>query len=88
MGREEVDQINIVARWISHHSEDSERSFFSLPPALDQPDEIAAFATRVAAIVCAPAPDVAEDKKRGATTATTSPSASQRPMPTGRLGGG
>jgi hypothetical protein len=61
VGREEVDQINIVARWISHHSEDTERAFFSLPAALDQPDEIAAFAARVAAIVCAPAPDVAED---------------------------
>ncbi len=61
VGREEVDQINIVARWISHHSEDSERSFFSLPPALDQPDEIAAFAARVATTVCAPTPDVAEE---------------------------
>lgn len=60
VGREEVDQINIVARWISHHSEDSERSFFSLPAALDQQADITAFAQRVAAIVCAPAPDVAE----------------------------
>jgi DNA polymerase-3 subunit epsilon len=60
VGREEVDQINIVARWIHHHSEDSERSFFSLPHALDQADEITAFAARVAAAVCALAPDVAE----------------------------
>jgi hypothetical protein len=60
VGREEVDQINIVARWISHHSDDHERAFFSLPPTLDRADDIAAFAARVAAIVCAPAPDVAE----------------------------
>lgn len=60
VGREEVDQINIVARWISHHSEDSERSFFSLPATLDRADEISAFAERVATIVCAPMPDVTE----------------------------
>jgi DNA polymerase-3 subunit epsilon len=66
VGREEVDQINIISRWVAHHSDDSERCFFSLPQALDQPDEIAAFAARVAAIVCAPAPDIAEDGEVGA----------------------
>ncbi|HET9110080.1 MAG TPA: UvrB/UvrC motif-containing protein, partial [Ktedonobacterales bacterium] len=60
VGREEVDQINIVARWISHHSEDSERCFFTLPHALDRSDAISAFAANVAAIVCSPAPDVAD----------------------------
>jgi len=60
VGREEVDQINIVARWISHHSDDNERAFFSLPPRLEHADDLDAFATRVATIVCAPAPDVAE----------------------------
>ncbi|HZC07806.1 MAG TPA: UvrB/UvrC motif-containing protein, partial [Ktedonobacterales bacterium] len=60
VGREEVDQINIVARWISHHSEDSERCFFTLPHALDLADEISAFATRVATVVCSPAPDAQE----------------------------
>lgn len=60
VSREEVDQINIVARWIHHHSEDSERSFFSLPASLNQQDDIASFATRVAAIVCSPTPDVTE----------------------------
>lgn len=61
VGREEVDQINIVARWISHHSEDSDRAFFSLPTALDDVAEVAAFAERVAATVCAPRADVVED---------------------------
>ncbi len=57
VGREEVDQINIVARWISHHSEDSDRAFFSLPVTLDHEDALDAFSERVAAIVCVPAPD-------------------------------
>jgi hypothetical protein len=30
-----VDQINIIARWIHHHSDDEERSFFPLPEHLD-----------------------------------------------------
>jgi hypothetical protein len=60
VGREEVDQINIISRWIAHHSDDSDRCFFNLPQALDQTDELNAFAERVAAIVCAPAPDIAE----------------------------
>ncbi len=68
VGREEVDQINIVARWISHHSEDSERAFFQLPHALDQPEEIAAFAAHVAATVCAPAPDVADESEESEET--------------------
>jgi DNA polymerase-3 subunit epsilon len=36
VGREEVDQINIIARWIHHHSDDEERSFFPLPQHLDE----------------------------------------------------
>jgi DNA polymerase-3 subunit epsilon len=50
VGREEVDQINIIARWISHHSEDDERAFFRLPCDLDDPDdrdEVEAFIARV-----------------------------------------
>jgi DNA polymerase-3 subunit epsilon len=31
VGRAEVDQINIIARWIHHHSEEDARSFFRLP---------------------------------------------------------
>jgi DNA polymerase-3 subunit epsilon len=65
VGREEVDQINIISRWVAHHSDDSERCFFNLPQALDQPDEIAAFAERVAAVVCAPAPDIIVDGEDG-----------------------
>ena len=34
VGRAEVDQINIIARWISHHSDDDARAFFRLPREL------------------------------------------------------
>jgi DNA polymerase-3 subunit epsilon len=47
VGREEVDQINIIARWISHHSEDDERAFFRLPTDLTDEPEIDAFVARV-----------------------------------------
>ena len=49
VGREEVDQINILARWISHHSEDDERAFFRLPSDLRDAEALAAFVDRVAA---------------------------------------
>jgi excinuclease UvrABC nuclease subunit len=35
VGREEVDQINIIARWIHHHSDEEARTFFRLPRHLD-----------------------------------------------------
>jgi len=35
VGREEVDQINIIARWIHQHSDDEARAFFSLPRELE-----------------------------------------------------
>ncbi len=47
VGREEVDQINIIARWIHRHSEDDERAFFGLPRALDDTAEVEAFVARV-----------------------------------------
>ena len=48
VGREEVDQINIIARWIHHHSEDDERAFFRLPGDLSDTSAIDAFAAHVA----------------------------------------
>jgi hypothetical protein len=42
-----VDQINIIARWISHHSEDDARAFFRLPRELDNPDEVESFVAQV-----------------------------------------
>ncbi|GEM_PF-127437 len=48
VGREEVDQINIIARWISHHSDDDTRAFFRLPDDLRDPQAQAAFAAEVA----------------------------------------
>ncbi len=60
VGRNEVDQINIIARWISHHSDESDRAFFNLPRTLDDPAEIAVFADHVAATVGAQEPDADE----------------------------
>ena len=57
VGRSEVDQINIIARWISHHSDDSDRAFFNLPRALDDDAAVTAFTTRVAATISALEPD-------------------------------
>jgi hypothetical protein len=42
-----VDQINIIARWISHHSEDDARAFFRLPRELDDPSTAEAFIAQV-----------------------------------------
>ena len=47
VGRAEVDQINIIARWISHHSEDDERAFFRLPHELDDAAMVEAFIAQV-----------------------------------------
>jgi DNA polymerase-3 subunit epsilon len=63
VGQDEVDQINIIARWISHHSDESERAFFNLPrdltpdPSPEKRGEIEAFATRVATALAAIDPD-------------------------------
>ena len=48
VGRAEVDQINIIARWISHHSEDDARAFFRLPRGLDDIDAAESFIAQVA----------------------------------------
>ncbi|HET9980726.1 MAG TPA: exonuclease domain-containing protein [Ktedonobacterales bacterium] len=53
VGRAEVDQINIIARWISHHSEDDERAFFRLPHELDDAATVEAFIAQVADTVLA-----------------------------------
>jgi DNA polymerase-3 subunit epsilon len=53
VGREEVDQINIIARWVHRHSEDDERAFFRLPSALDEPSAMEDFVARVAGGVAA-----------------------------------
>jgi DNA polymerase-3 subunit epsilon len=49
VGREEVDQINIIARWIHRHSEDDERAFFRLPGNPIELTGDAAFVERVVA---------------------------------------
>jgi DNA polymerase III subunit epsilon len=53
VGKAEVDQINIIARWIHHHSDDDERAFFRLPAALDAMAEGEQFVARVLAAVAA-----------------------------------
>ncbi|HET8908243.1 MAG TPA: exonuclease domain-containing protein [Ktedonobacterales bacterium] len=47
VGRAEVDQINIIARWISHHSEDDARAFFRLPGELADAAVVDTFITQV-----------------------------------------
>ncbi len=49
VGKEEVDQINIIARWIQRHSEEHERAFFPLPADFRTPAEIEPFLERVVA---------------------------------------
>lgn len=53
VGRAEVDQINIIARWISHHSEDDERAFFRLPHQFDDTNGVEAFIQQVTDTVLA-----------------------------------
>ena len=62
VGKAEVDQINIIARWIHHHSDDDERAFFRLPRDLADPDEGERFVARVLAgvTVAAAAKDEAD----------------------------
>src|SRR2546430_3604847 len=45
VGKAEVDQINIISRWIHHHSD--ERAFFPLQPALTDPHERRFLAQRI-----------------------------------------
>jgi hypothetical protein len=47
VGREEVDQINIIARWIHQHSDDEARAFFSLPRELDDAEMMGEFINSV-----------------------------------------
>jgi hypothetical protein len=60
VGREEVDQINIIARWIHRHSEDEQRSFFPLPEHLSDSNDIGRFLDHVVEAVLTP-PDTGED---------------------------
>jgi DNA polymerase-3 subunit epsilon len=47
VGREEVDQINIIARWIHQHSDDEARAFFSLPLEVESAETTGDFITGV-----------------------------------------
>ncbi len=48
VGKEEVDQINIIARWIHRHSAEHERAFFALPAELQHPEQAERFVGQVA----------------------------------------
>jgi DNA polymerase III subunit epsilon len=45
VGKAEVDQINIISRWIHHHS--SDRAFFPFQHALSDEDEAHLLAQRI-----------------------------------------
>jgi DNA polymerase-3 subunit epsilon len=51
VGKAEVDQINIIARWVHRHSEDDQRSFFYLPAGLTESGAIERFGAEVAEAV-------------------------------------
>ncbi|HEV2238237.1 MAG TPA: UvrB/UvrC motif-containing protein, partial [Ktedonobacterales bacterium] len=51
VGKAEVDQINIIARWVHRHSEDDQRNFFRLPTVLTDAAVIQRFAAEVAEAV-------------------------------------
>jgi DNA polymerase-3 subunit epsilon len=48
VGKEEVDQINIIARWIHRHSEEHERAFFTLPSDLEDAGQVGRFIEQIA----------------------------------------
>ena len=64
VGKAEVDQINIIARWIHRHSEDDVRAFFRLPHDLADACEIDAFVRRVADTVMSPSEPPPEADER------------------------
>jgi DNA polymerase III subunit epsilon len=47
VGKAEVDQINIISRWVHHHSKDHGRAFFTLPQSLDDAEAVSAFQAAV-----------------------------------------
>lgn len=71
VGREEVDQINIIARWVSHHSDDDARAFFRLPRDLRNAPDVVDFVSAVVAVVMAPHQRAGESADGGALTART-----------------
>jgi DNA polymerase III subunit epsilon len=48
VGKAEVDQINIIARWIHRHSDEHERAFFSLPGNLQDAEQVERFVSQIA----------------------------------------
>jgi DNA polymerase-3 subunit epsilon len=55
VGKEEVDQINIIARWIHRHSDEQERAFFALPADLGDAEQIGHFVDQIALALAQPA---------------------------------
>jgi DNA polymerase-3 subunit epsilon len=49
VGKAEVDQINIIARWVHRYSYEMGRAFWALPQRLDDPETIVAFREAVIA---------------------------------------
>jgi hypothetical protein len=66
VGREEVDQINIIARWIHQHSDDEARAFFSLPRELDDAEIMGGFVNGVIEAVLSAQAVESETEESGA----------------------
>ncbi len=74
VGRAEVDQINIIARWIHHHSDDDTRSFHRLPRDLDDGDAAERFVAQAAQAILdglPPPSDTLEKTRPDDTSVTT-----------------
>jgi DNA polymerase-3 subunit epsilon len=61
VGKAEVDQINIIARWIHRHSDEDARSIFRLPDGLNDAWSVDQFVDRVATQLAAAPLDAATD---------------------------
>jgi DNA polymerase III subunit epsilon len=61
VGKAEVDQINIISRWVHRHSQDFGRAFFTLPAQLDDAETATNFRAAVVAgtlaMIREPAPE-------------------------------
>lgn len=60
VGKAEVDQINIIARWVHQHHQEHGKAFFTLPASLEDPDAISvlrdAVVERILTLVAQPFP--------------------------------
>lgn len=79
VGKAEVDQINIIARWVHSHSREHGRAFFTLPANLDDADAVAALRAAVVARTLALARGEADDAPAATTDAEAQENSTEQP---------